>query len=560
METATGASKGGSGPVGVPTKAPLKVPSGAPAGVPVDGQVPPPVGLPPVVPPPVVPAPVGMPPVGPPVPVPPGVAQPVTAPAREMPATRHGAGTTLQQRLRSLEDHLRLENPVLLGAVQSFRVLDGVAHKMGLLPKDRSFATQIPWWPLISILGTFSAGKSSFVNHYLGRDLQRTGNQAVDDKFTVICHTREARVRVLPGIALDTDVRFPFFGMSAELDKVAPGEGQRIDNYLQLKTCPSDVLRGKIIIDSPGFDADAQRTATLRIADHMIGLSDLVLVFFDARHPEPGAMRDTLRHLVSACVGRPDATKILYILNQMDTTLREDNAEEVVAAWQRALAEHGLTAGRFYCIYNPDVPVQFASPELRRRAEAKRDQDLAEIKDRMYQVEVGRSYRIVGMLEKNARYIQNVACAALAAALSRWRRLVAWTDGLLLGIPFLVLLTIASQAGWWQQGVDTATTWGVLLTVVLPALLLATAILVHFKVRAACADLVSRRLTDDQRGEGYGTDLRAGFARSTRWWRSVFLRRPAGWTRSARRRVQRVLANAKAYVQSLNNHFTSPSG
>ncbi len=479
-----------------------------------------------------------------------------------MPPTHHGVGTTLQQRLRSLEEHLRQENPVLLGAVQSFRVLDNIAHRMGLLQKDRSFATQIPWWPLISILGTFSAGKSSFVNHYLGQDLQRTGNQAVDDKFTVICYSREARVRVLPGIALDTDVRFPFFGMSAELDKVAPGEGQRIDTYLQLKTCPSDVLRGKIIIDSPGFDADAQRTATLRIADHMIGLSDLVLVFFDARHPEPGAMRDTLQHLVRACVGRPDATKILYILNQMDTTLREDNAEEVVAAWQRALAEHGLTAGRFYCIYNPDVPVHLGTPELRRRAETKRDADLGEIKERMHQVEVGRSYRIVGVLEKNARYVQDLARTALTNALSRWRRLVVWSDCVLLGIPFVILFTVASQAGWWQ-GMDLATTWDVVLTVLLPTLFLATAAFVHFKVRAACSDMAARRLARDARDVGgghYGTDVLAAFARSTRWWRSIFLRRPAGWTRSADRRVERVLANAKAYVQSLNNHFADPSG
>lgn len=529
MENANGASGPGTGQAGV------KVASPPPGPVPQDPTVPPDPG-----------------PLDAPMPA-------EARPARDMPATRHGAGTTLHQRLRRLEEHLRLENPVLVGTVQSFRVLDSVAHKMGLLPKDRSFATQIPWWPLISILGTFSAGKSSFVNHYLGHDLQRTGNQAVDDKFTVICFTREQQVRVLPGIALDTDVRFPFFGMSAELDKVAPGEGQRIDTYLQLKTCPSEVLRGKIIIDSPGFDADAQRTSTLRIANHMIGLSDLVLVFFDARHPEPGAMRDTLEHLVRASVGRPDATKILYILNQMDTTLREDNAEEVVASWQRALAEQGLTAGRFYCIYNPDVPVQVGTPELRRRAERKRDQDLGEIKDRMHQVEVGRSYRIVGVLEKNARYIQDKACAALTAALARWRRLVIWSDAVVLGIPFLILFGIATQGGWWQP-VDLATIWGILTTVVLPGLLLAAGLFVHFRVRAACAEMVSRRLEQDPQQEHYGTDLRAAFARSTHWRRSIFLRRPAGWTKSSMRRVERVLANAKAYVQSLNNHFADPSG
>ena len=78
-----------------------------------------------------------------------------------------------------------------------------------------------------------------------------------------------------------------------------------MDAYLQLKTSASEQLRGRIMIDSPGFDADSQRNATLRLTSHIIDLSDLVLVFFDARHPEPGAMRDTLAHLVGQTIKRP---------------------------------------------------------------------------------------------------------------------------------------------------------------------------------------------------------------------------------------------------------------
>ncbi|WP_347338069.1 hypothetical protein [Chromatium okenii] len=57
----------------------------------------------------------------------------------------------------------------------------------------------------------------------------------------------------------------------------------------------------------------------MRISNHMIDLSDLVLVLFDARHPEPGAMRDTLKHLVKETINRPDSGKFLYILNQLDS-------------------------------------------------------------------------------------------------------------------------------------------------------------------------------------------------------------------------------------------------
>lgn len=41
--------------------------------------------------------------------------------------------------------------------------------------------------------------------------MQKTGNQAVDDRFTVICYSSDDQVRVLPGLSLETDPRFPFY-------------------------------------------------------------------------------------------------------------------------------------------------------------------------------------------------------------------------------------------------------------------------------------------------------------------------------------------------------------
>ena len=133
------------------------------------------------------------------------------------------ASPIIENRLKHLETHLQQENPVLLNTVQSFRLLDKIAYKLGLLDKEESYATQIPWWPLISVLGTFSAGKSSFINHYLQYPLQRSGNQAVDDKFTVICYSREKNAHSLPGVALDADPRFPFYQISDEIELVSTG-------------------------------------------------------------------------------------------------------------------------------------------------------------------------------------------------------------------------------------------------------------------------------------------------------------------------------------------------
>ena len=370
--------------------------------------------------------------------------------------------TQLDQRLQSLETHLAQENPILLQAVASFRKLDQVARRLGFLQPEESFATRISWWPLIAVLGTYSSGKSTFINHYLGQRLQLTGNQAVDDRFTVVCYSQEEEVRVLPGLALDADARFPFYQMSRAIEGITTGEGRRIDAYLQLKTCPSERMRGKILIDSPGFDADAQRTATLQITNHIIDLSDLVLVFFDARHPESGTMHDTLEHLVEHTINRPDSSKFLYILNQIDTTAREDNPEDVIASWQRALAQKGLTAGRFYRIYNPDAAVPIEDDNLRRRFESKRDTDLADIHARMRQVEIDRAYRIIAVLEQTAHDMEERIIPTLQTLLEQWRQRVMWLDGIVFGAIIASMLGATLWSGEWQGWAFSHPVWSAL--------------------------------------------------------------------------------------------------
>ena len=477
-----------------------------------------------------------------------------------------GAGKTIKQRLKSLEQHLRKENPVLVSAVESYRHLDHVGQVLGMLDTEQSFATQISWWPMISVLGTFSAGKSTFINHFLGARLQQTGNQAVDDKFTVICFGGEHPSQSLPGVALDADPRFPFYQISNELEKVAAGEGRRVDSYLQLKTCPSERLRGRIIIDSPGFDADSQRTATLRLTDHIVDLSDLVLVFFDARHPEPGAMRDTLAHLVGDTIHRPDATKFVYILNQMDTTAREDNPEAVIGAWQRAIAQEGLTAGRFYNIYNPDVAVSIADDSIRRRYESKRDHDLAEIHERIQRVGVERAYRIIGSLEKIAHHIEEKVVPRLRGYRARWRRLVLWGDAALFVAFLVVVLMAASPLGsrevwhwplqdWWHES-NGVPLWGG-ITLVATIMLL---VYLHFKIRRLAARRVARLIKTDFAPGQECERLYRAFHYNTRGWHSIFTTSPVGWGKRTRKRLHRVIAEANDYIQKLNDTFTDPSG
>ena len=478
--------------------------------------------------------------------------------------------TTTEERVKRLEEHLKQENPVLAGTVQSFQKLDRIARKLGFLDADDSFATHISWWPVISVLGTFSAGKSTFLNDYTGNKLQRTGNQAVDDRFTVICYGGSDGTTVLPGLALDSDPRFPFYQISHAIDDVAEGEGRRVDSYLQLKTCRAEPLRGKIFIDSPGFDADQQRTSTLMITNHIIDLSDLVLVFFDARHPEPGAMGDTLQHLVTETVSRPDSAKFLYILNQIDNTAREDNPEEVVAAWQRALAQHGLTAGRFYRIYSAEAALPMTSESVRERLERKRDEDLADIQERIEQVGIERAYRVVNTLASTARELRDELIPRLQDARRLWRRR---TIGLTLGVfgALAILFLAFSITGGHWDGV-TFTPLAELNTigqVVVATVLIIFAIWLYLMLKRLAAYWVSRGFQrpaqQEGRGEGRsagrGNGLAKAFASNrSAWWRSLASSRPRGWNRRTQKQIDAVLAEADGFIQALNDSYANPSG
>lgn len=465
-------------------------------------------------------------------------------------------GKRIEQRISRLQEQLSRENPILVEVVSFYQQLDKVAKRLGLLSPAESYATQISWWPMVSILGTFSAGKSSFINTYLGMDLQRSGNQAVDDRFTVITFSPEGKTETLPGLALDGDPRFPFYQISEEIERVVPGEGAKVNNYLQMKVAPSEKLKGRILIDSPGFDADAQRKATLKITDHIIELSDLVLVFFDARHPEPGAMQDTLEHLVKGAQRRNDNNKFLFILNQIDTAAREDNLEDIVSSWQKALAQAGLASGNFYVIYNERLAQPVENEQVWQRFVEKRNADYKRIMERIEGVNTERVYRITGNMESIANHLEQQAIPSLQMALQNWRKKVLMWDGIVLGSLFMGGVAFTAWLGYWN-GLIFNPPWGDIGSSPIAWILFITTLIfgviaVHFTVRSKVAQVIAAKLPTR---EIYG-NLQRAFLLSTKPWRSIFQHNPRGWGYRARRGIEAVREATDRFVQSLNDVFT----
>ena len=318
----------------------------------------------------------------------------------------------------------------------------------------------------------------------------------------------------------------------------------------------------------PGFDADDQRRSTLRVTDHILDLADLVLVFFDARRPEPGSMQDTLQHLVSHTVKRSDSRKFLYILNQIDTSAREDNPEEVVGAWQRSVAQAGLISGKFYGIFNRDVAPPIEDPIKRARYEAKCDEDLAEIHARMTEIEFGRGYRIVGILDALAKELEGEVVPRVQELTAKWRRLVLWGDAaglvLLAGLAGLAGYLAGGEAvghslSWLTQGYTLDWLGGI------PARLLGTLsgmVLVFSGWHWFLRTLVRRKIAESlpERFGQMDLNLRNAFRRNTGFLHSLFRRRAVGWNGRTRKDLFVIREAIAHHVQVWNDTYTDPTG
>ncbi len=444
-----------------------------------------------------------------------------------------------EERYKKLKEYLSAENPVLLDVIGEYKKLDKIAYKIGLLDPQESYTSHISWWPMISVLGTFSAGKSTFINEYVGQPIQQHGNQAVDDKFTVICYGNSKEPTTLPGLALDADPRFPFYNISDEINNVDAGEGNRVNMYLQLKTIRSDRMKGKILIDSPGFDADSQRDAILRITSHMVEMSDLILIFFDARHPEPGAMRDTLEHLVGTTMKHRDANKVLYILNQIDTTAKEDNLEDVIASWQRALAKEGLVSGNFYGIYNENAAVGLDDTEMHARLKGKKDADMERIIDRMDKVSIERAYRIVKALDDFSKEISEEKLPKLREILSGWRRKVLWSD---LGVALVLLGLIGGL------GISFGLFGSAESMLAAAVLFVVFFFIVHLNLRGFFARRLAKQWQDKD------ASLAKAIRHNTKWWRTLFSF-GSSWHKKSQVKLNTLVAESKKTIQKLNDQF-----
>jgi hypothetical protein len=163
--------------------------------------------------------------------------------------------------------------------------------------------------PPVLLLGNHSSGKSSFINHLLGRDVQRTGIAPTDDGFTILLHGNPPRI--LDGQALTSSPELPF----TELSRFGPG----LVHHMQGREVDCELLRHVNLIDSPGMidsaGADSRRPYDFAaVVRWFAEKADLILLFFDPE--KPGTTGETITVLTDSLAGIDH--KLRIVMNKMD--------------------------------------------------------------------------------------------------------------------------------------------------------------------------------------------------------------------------------------------------
>jgi GTPase SAR1 family protein len=188
--------------------------------------------------------------------------------------------------------------------------IQGLARKFKLTPEPTR--TEINQSPLVLVIGNHSSGKSSFINHILDLEVQRTALAPMDDGFTLLSYGEGEE---LDGAAIVSNDSWPYQG----LQSFGPG----LVSHLVMKRRPSDILKALNIVDSPGM-IDARIDPSAGVHDRgydFLGVvrwfaerADVILLFFDPDNP--GTTGETLKILNEALSDLDH--KLELIMNKVD--------------------------------------------------------------------------------------------------------------------------------------------------------------------------------------------------------------------------------------------------
>ena len=310
-----------------------------------------------------------------------------------------------------------------------------------------------------------------------------------------------------------------------------PGEGNNINSYLELKTVNNPRLKGKLFIEAPDFGMqDPISPVANLLTNHIVEISDLVLVFCDIFNAEP----HLLSELTNSFVSQQDSNKFVYIIDNASSN------PEIIRSWQKKLAEMDIKTGQFIVLSSQS-----------RLSDPQNQTTMAVINQRMDSVNHYRSYRILNSLEKNIQNINDVIMPEISQAISLWKERANFSTLLILGFIATLMLFAEIQMGFFAFLYDP-----IIGPLALVALIAVMAPL-HIVISKLQAKLIISRLEQRQKELHLMENLAELFEKSlTNSHMLLPITTPVGWNKKTKARLKSLIERTKGLVLSLNDGFS----
>jgi GTPase SAR1 family protein len=183
------------------------------------------------------------------------------------------------------------------------------AHFLGPPLSDASIVGK----PTVLLIGPYSVGKTSFIQHLLGDPEEgipgaNVGPEPTTDGFMAVMHGPENKT--ILGHVCAADREKPFGGLNQF--------GSSLLDKFQCAECPAEILKGMTLIDTPGvLSGEKQRLGRkydmAEVCKWFADQSDAILLMFDAHKQD---ISDELKEVILKLQGNEG--KIRIILNKAD--------------------------------------------------------------------------------------------------------------------------------------------------------------------------------------------------------------------------------------------------
>ncbi len=168
---------------------------------------------------------------------------------------------------------------------------------------------------LVTVMGEFSSGKSSFVNAFIGADVAPTGITPTTATINVVRYGRERGGRIIgrDGVTLERS----WDGLMAHMRALTPEAAREIDRVEILVPLPQ--LEKINIVDTPGLNSiQPEHEATARA---FIAKADAIVWVFTAAQGGKASEKKALSSI------RDEGKRVLGVLNKADQLSPEETTE-----------------------------------------------------------------------------------------------------------------------------------------------------------------------------------------------------------------------------------------